>query len=197
MSRAAGDLTDERQLFVEALRLFAAREGGTAEKLRALTDDGRESHNPQLCAKLAQLGYLGVGIAEEHGGGGGTIVDTCLLMEEVFYAKLPLTGLYTSLTVAEAIARHASEELKRELLGSIAAGEVHALGFSEPEAGSDLASLRCRARRVDGGYVVDGQKTWTSNAQFAAHVLLMVRTGAPDSRHDGITMLSVPMDSEG
>ena len=197
MSAAALDLTDERRAFVDALRTFAAREAGTEERLRELTDDHRESHNQELYEQLADLGYLGVGIPEEHGGGGGTIVDTCLLAEEVCYAGLPVTGIYTSLTVAEAVRRHAAGELRHELLESIARGEVHALGFSEPEAGSDLASLRCRARRVEGGYVVDGQKTWTSNAHFAKHVLLMVRTGGPESRHDGITMLSVPMDSEG
>jgi isovaleryl-CoA dehydrogenase len=190
-------MTDERRAFVEALRALAAGEAGTEEQLRELTDDHRESHNPGLYRKLAELGYLGVAIPEEHGGGGGTIVDACLLMEEVCYGRLPLTGIYTSLTVAETVKRHAGAGLRDELLQSIARGEVHALGFSEPEAGSDLAALRCRARRVEGGYVVDGQKTWTSNAQFAEHVLLMVRTGDPDSGHRGITMLSVPMGSDG
>ena len=190
-------LNDERQAFVEALRDFARRECGTNERFLELTDHGAESHSPELYGKLAELGYLGAGIPEEYGGAGGSIVDSCLLMEEVFYANLPVFGITSTLTVAQAILRHAGEELKHELLGGICRGAVHSLGFSEPEAGSDLASLRCRARRVDGGWVVDGQKTWTSNAQFAEHVLLMVRTGAPDSGHDGITMLSVPMRSEG
>src|SRR4051794_17092969 len=97
---------EERSAFVDALRTFAARECGTAEQLDALTKGGTESHNEQLCRKLGELGYLGVGVPEEDGGGGGTIVDTCLLMEEVCRAKLPLTGLYTSLTVAEAVQRH-------------------------------------------------------------------------------------------
>src|SRR5882724_6173111 len=171
---------DERRAFVDALP-----RGGT------------ESHNEELCRKLGALGYLGVGVPEEDGGGGGTIVNTCLLIKDVCRAKLPLTGLYTSLTVAEAVQRHATGELRRELLSSICAGETHSLGYSEPEAGSDLASLRCRATPVDGGYVVNGQKTWTSNAQFAEHILLMVRTGGPESRHDGISMLSLPMAGDG
>jgi alkylation response protein AidB-like acyl-CoA dehydrogenase len=191
------ETTDERRAFVDALRTFAARECGTAEQLEQLTNGGAESHNPELCRKLAELGYVGVGVPEEDGGGGGTIVDTCLLMEEVCRAKLPLTGLYTSLTVADAIQRHAAGDLRRELLASICSGEIHSLGYSEPEAGSDLGSLRCRAEHVAGGYVVNGQKTWTSNAQLAEHILLMVRTGGPGSRHDGISMLSVPMATEG
>jgi alkylation response protein AidB-like acyl-CoA dehydrogenase len=197
MSATVEDRTDERRAFVDALRTFAAGECGSAEQLAELTRGGEESHSPELYGKLAELGYLGVAIAEEHGGGGGTIVDACLLMEEAFYAKLPVFGIATTLTVAEAIERHAAPALAEELLGGICAGSVHALGFSEPEAGSDLASLRTRAREVDGGYAVDGQKTWTSNAQFAEHILLMVRTGEPGSGHRGITMLSVPMSSEG
>jgi len=193
----SADIVDERRAFVDALRTFAARECGTAEQLDALTNGGTESHDPALCRKLGELGYLGVGIPEEDGGGGGTIVDTCLLMEEVCRAKLPLTGLYTSLTVAEAVERHAAGALRRELLASICGGEVHSRGYSEPEAGSGLAALRCRATPVAGGDVVDGQTTWTANAQFADHILLMVGSGAPDSRYDGITMLSVPMATEG
>jgi alkylation response protein AidB-like acyl-CoA dehydrogenase len=190
-------LTDERQDFVEALRTFAARECGTAEQFDALTDGGAESHSPEIYGKLAELGYIGVGIPERFGGGGGTIVDVCLLKEELFYAKLPVFGITSTLTIAEAINRHAREELAHELLEGICKGSIHALGFSEPEAGSDLASLRCRATRVDGGWVINGQKTWTSNAQFADHVLLMVRTGSGEQQHHGITMLAVPMRQEG
>lgn len=171
------DLSDEREAFVDAVRTFAAGEAGTAEKLEQLTDHHEVSHNVELCRKLGELGYIGVGIPEEHGGGGGTIVDTCLLVEELFYAQVPVTGLYTLLTVAETVERNAEGDLKDELLRSICAGDGHVLGFSEPEAGSDLAALRCRAKATDGGYVVDGQKTWTTNAHFGDHVLLMVRTG--------------------
>jgi alkylation response protein AidB-like acyl-CoA dehydrogenase len=76
-------------------------------------------------------------------------------------------------------------------------GSVSSLGFSEPEAGSDLANMRTKAVPGDGGYVINGQKTWTSNAQFAEYILLMARTGSGDRRHDGITMISVPMDTPG
>src|SRR5215213_2460620 len=196
-SAATVDMTDERMAFVDALRTFAAGECGSAERLEELTSGHEHSHNVNLCHKLGELGYIGVGIPEEHGGGGGTIVDTCLLVEELFYAKVPVTGLYTSLTVAETVERHAQGDLKDQLLRSICDGDVHVLGFSEPEAGSDLASLRCSAKRVDGGWTVNGQKTWTTNAHFGDHVLLMVRTGEPGSRHKGITMLSLPMDTEG
>ncbi|WP_052665769.1 acyl-CoA dehydrogenase family protein [Nitriliruptor alkaliphilus] len=194
---AAGLLTEERAAFTEALRDFARRECGTPQKLQELTDGGVESHHQGLYEQLGGLGYLGVGIDERFGGGGGSIADTCLLLEEVFYGKLPVFGITTSLTVAAALERHASDALKAELLPGLCTGEVHALGFSEPEAGSDLASLRCAARPSGDGWVVDGQKTWTSNAQHADHILLMVRTDPDVAKHRGITMLSVPMDTPG
>ncbi len=197
MTVSIADLTDDRQAFVDAVRSFAAGEAGTPDRLQELTNHHEVSHNVALCRQLGELGYIGVGISEDHGGGGGTIVDTCLLVEELFYAQVPVTGLYTSLTVAETVERWAEGDLKDELLRSICAGDTHVLGFSEPEAGSDLAALRCRATPTDGGYVVNGQKTWTTNAHFGDHVLLMVRTGAPGSRHKGISMLTVPMDTEG
>ncbi|MGH2937920.1 MAG: acyl-CoA dehydrogenase family protein, partial [Solirubrobacterales bacterium] len=183
--------------FVDALRTFTARVVGTPEQRAALTDDHELTHSDGLYRRLGELGYLSVGFPEEHGGGGGTILDTCLLVEELFYAKTPVAGLSTTMTVGHAVERHADDELRDDVLRSIARGDTHALGFSEPEAGSDLANLRCRAVRADGGWVVSGQKTWTTNAHFADYVLLMVRTGEQDSRHEGITMLSVPMDSPG
>jgi isovaleryl-CoA dehydrogenase len=196
LAPTSADRQEARHAFVDAIRTFAARECGTAEQLDELTLGGSESHNEALCRKFGALGYIGAGLPEEDGGVGGTIVDTCMLIEEVCRAQLPLAGLYTSLTVAEAVRRHASAELRHELLASICSGETHSLGYSEPEAGSDLAALRCRAVPVDGGYLVNGQKTWTSNAQFAAHVLLMART-SPGTGHEGISMISVPMDADG
>jgi alkylation response protein AidB-like acyl-CoA dehydrogenase len=69
--------------------------------------------------------------------------------------------------------------------------------MSEPQAGSDVGSLQCRAERRNGGYVVNGQKTWISEAHFAKHILLVCRTDASGSKHDGLTMLSIPTDSPG
>jgi alkylation response protein AidB-like acyl-CoA dehydrogenase len=102
-----------------------------------------------------------------------------------------------SLIVANLIKAFASEELKHEVLGGVARGRVEAIAMSEPGAGSDVASLTCRAVRSDGGYVVNGQKTWCTNAHIADHVLLVCRTGDPVARHDGLTMLSVPMGTDG
>ena len=184
-------MTDERRMFVEALRDFAERECGSREQYDALTDGDEDMHNQGLYERLGGLGYLGVGLPEEAGGGGGTIVDSSLLMEELFYAKLPVFGITTALTAAGAIERHATGDLRNELLSAVCEGRVIALGFSEPEAGSDLAALRCKAVPADGGWIVNGQKTWTSTAHIADRILLMARTGKGPRKHDGISMLDV------
>lgn len=194
-------LGPERRAFVAALRNFAERERGGSS--RHVTGPGEaEAHDQALYERLAQAGYLGVSVEERYGGGGGGLVDSCLLMEEVFYAKLPVFGLTSTLVVAETIARHGSEHLKDEVLTRICGGAVQSLGFSEPEAGSDLAALRCRAKATTDGYVINGQKTWTSNAQFADQILLMARTGDDadehhGSKHHGNSMFSIPTDTPG
>ncbi|EHN11045.1 Acyl-CoA dehydrogenase short-chain specific [Patulibacter medicamentivorans] len=191
------DLSDERRVLVETIRDIAAREAGTPEQRAALTEDGVEQHNGPLYRSLAELGFVGIGLPEEHGGGGGTIVDVCLFLEEAFYGQLPIMGISTTLVAAEAIERHGSEELKHDVLGRVCRGEVLAIGMSEPEAGSDLGALRCRAQKISGGYLVNGQKTWSSNAHFADRVMLMVRTDDSGAKHEGISMLDVDLAGPG
>jgi alkylation response protein AidB-like acyl-CoA dehydrogenase len=83
------------------------------------------------------------------------------------------------------------------VLGSICAGAVKSIAMSEPDAGSDVAAMRCRAARVDGGYVVDGHKTWISNAHVADEIVLVCRTSTGARKHDGLSMLRVPSDAPG
>ena len=93
--------------------------------------------------------------------------------------------------------RFGSETLKAEILGDIARGRIAAIAMSEPEAGSDVGSLTCRAERVNGHYVINGQKTWITAAHAADHILLVCRTGRFEDRHQGLSMIAVPGDSEG
>src|SRR6202035_873523 len=86
-------LTDEQKSFVEAIRDFAARECGTREQRDALTDGGKEVHNPELYKRIADLGWLGVAIPEEYGGSGGGATDMCLLLEETALGLIPV-GFY-------------------------------------------------------------------------------------------------------
>ncbi|HEX2129331.1 MAG TPA: acyl-CoA dehydrogenase family protein [Solirubrobacterales bacterium] len=190
-------MTDERKAFVEAIRDFCKRELGTREQRAAATQEYKEAHSAEIYAKLAELGWLGASIAEEYGGSGGSIVDACLFLEETSRGMVPMAGFPVSLIVAGAYERFGTEEQKAEILGGICDGRVEAIAMSEPEAGSDVGNLQCRAERSNGGYVLNGQKTWISAAHIADHILVVARTGREESKHEGITMFSVPTDAEG
>jgi isovaleryl-CoA dehydrogenase len=190
-------LTDEQQDFVRAIRDFAKREAGTPELREQLTGRYTELHNRELVNKLGELGWLGASIPEQYGGIGGGMVDACLFLEEGFRGLLPMAGYPVSLIVAGATEKFGSEEMKEEILNGICQGRVEAIAMSEPGAGSDVGALSCRAERSNGGYVLNGQKTWISAAHIADHVLVVARTDNSGSKHEGMTMFSVPADAEG
>jgi isovaleryl-CoA dehydrogenase len=190
-------LTDEQRAFVESIRSFAAREVGTREQRERLTDHGREPHNQEVYERVAELGWVGVSIPEEYGGSGGGVVDMCLMLEETARGLIPIQFVGVSMISAGAVGRFGSDDLKRELLGGIARGRPECIAMSEPEAGSDVGAMSCRAERVDGEYVINGQKTWITGAHVADHVLLVCRTTRGEDKHQGLSMLSVPRDVDG
>lgn len=190
-------LTDEQKSMVDTVREFAARECGTREKLLELTNGGKTHHNDEISRKLADLGFLGLSIPEEYGGAGGTLSDACLLVEEIAYNQIPVGSYAVTLIVAHVYLNFASEELKKEVLGNVVAGGATAIAMSEPGSGSDVASLRCKAEKSDGGYRLNGQKMWISNAHFSDHVLLVARTSDTGDKHQGISMFSVPTSTPG
>jgi isovaleryl-CoA dehydrogenase len=184
--------TDERRAFVESIRDFARREFGTREQR-----ERHESHDPEVFRRMADLGWLGVSIAEEHGGAGGGVVDMCLLLEETMYGLIPVYGIGTTMIVAGVYERFGTPEQQAEVLGGICRGAVEAIAMSEPESGSDVGSMRCRTEHTDGGWVVNGQKTWISNAHISDHVLVVGRSDRSGSKHEGLTMLNVPAGAAG
>lgn len=190
-------LTDEQRAFVESIRDFAKRECGTREQRDALTDHGREVFNRELYRRVAELGWLGVAIPQEYGGSGGGAVDLCLMLEESARGMIPISFFAVSMIVAGAYARFGTEEQKREVMGGVAAGNVEAIAMSEPEAGSDVGSLTCRAERSNGGYVINGQKTWITGAHEAEHILLVCRTRRTGDKHEGLSMIQVPPGTDG
>ncbi len=191
------NFTDEQRAFVEAIRDFARRECGTREQRDALTEHGREPHNQQLYERIADLGWLGVAIPEPYGGSGGGAVDMCLLCEEFERGQIPMAFFGVSMITAGAVQRFGSEPLKQEILGGVARGRVEAIAMSEPEAGSDVGNLSCKAERGNGGYLINGQKTWITAAHAADHILLVCRTNRTGNKHEGLSMISVPSDAEG
>ena len=191
------EFTPEQKAFRAAIADFAERECGTMEQREHLTNGGVEPTNMEIMRKLGELGWTGVSIAEEYGGSGGGVVDQTIFLEEFSRGMVPAAGFGTTAIVQGAVERHGTEDQKKEILGGIAAGNVEAIVMSEPESGSDVGSLTCRAEKVDGGYVINGQKTWCSNAQISTNILTIVRTDDSGSKHEGITMLVVPNPSEG
>lgn len=147
--------------------------------------------------RLGRDGWLGLAWPREYGGRGKSYFAQWLVIEELSYRKLP-EMLMSVTMIGPTLMRVGSPEHQREFLGGILAGDIEfCLGFSEPGAGTDLAALQTRAVREGDEYVVNGQKIFTTGAQYSTHIWLAVRTGAPDSRHRGITLLIVPLDTPG
>ena len=190
-------LSDEQQDFVAAIRDFCARECGTQEQREQLTEGHETHHNDALYKKMAELGWLGLTIDEEHGGSGGSMLDACLFMEETSRGLAPIGGYATTLIVAGATQRFGTEEQKQKILGGIASGSVEAIAMTEPEAGSDVGALSCTATATDGGFVLNGQKVFCSNAHIADHVLVVCRTTKGESKHEGLSMIWLPRETKG
>jgi isovaleryl-CoA dehydrogenase len=186
-------LSDEQQDFVRALRDFAAREVDSALIERFENDH----HSDELAAKLAELGWWSLCIDEEYGGSGGTFSDAVLFLEEIARGSVPVAGYGVTLIVVGALNKFGTDEQKREHLGHVARGGVLAIAMSEPDAGSDVASLKTRARLEDGEWVLNGSKMWCSYAHKASHTLIVCRTQEGSERHEGLSMILVPRGAEG
>ena len=190
-------LTHEQEDFVRAIRDFCSREI-TDEKLRTLTNDFEDMHSDDVARQMAELGWYGLTIDEKYGGSGGTFLDAALFLEETSRGRAPLGGYNVTLIVVGALNRFGTEEQKQDLFGRVCKGGTLAIAMSEPDSGSDVASLKARARREDGEWVLSGAKMWCSYAHKASHILIVVRTGeANGNPHEGLSMILVPRDTPG
>jgi alkylation response protein AidB-like acyl-CoA dehydrogenase len=168
--------------------------------LGGFTDDPEDLETTRrFCKVLAAEHLLALAWPTEFGGGGASVWEQTVVREEMWAHFEPRGPQYMGLNwIGPAIMRFGTPEQQRLHLSRIAAGEaIWCQGFSEPDAGSDLASLRTAARRVDGGWRVSGQKIWTSYAQVADWCFLAARTGPPGSGRDGVSIFLVPMDRPG
>jgi len=165
---------------------------------RVLDEDAQ--FDPELRRLLVERGWLGAGWPRAWGGQERTPEELLVLNEEVRYRGVPVRRLFTTVNiVGGAILRHGTDGQKRRFLPGIRQGEtLFCLGYSEPGAGSDLASLRTSARKTDGGWIVDGQKIFTTFGHRSDYHWLAVRTD-PDATppHAGISVFIVPLDSAG
>jgi alkylation response protein AidB-like acyl-CoA dehydrogenase len=189
--------TEERRALVDALRNWTRREFGGTDPHRITPDTEDPEVLRGVARQIADLGWLGVALPEEYGGGGGGIVDACLIMEELWYARVPAAAVIVSMIVGKVVQNFGTPEQRKEVISAICSGELASISMSEPQAGSDVGSLTCRAVRDGDDYVVDGQKTWTSAAHYADRILLVCRTSTEGRKHEGISMLLVPTDQPG
>ncbi len=194
MGKRAGDLRRElRELVAEHV---------PEHFLGAFTHDPADLETAQrFCRTLAERNLLCLAWPQEFGGGDASVWEQTVVREEMWAAHEPRGAQYMGVNwVGPIIMRHGSAEQQRRHLPPIAAGEViWCQGFSEPEAGSDLASLRTFARPDGDGWLVSGQKIWTSYATMAQWCFLLARTsrigeGATTKKQQGLTIFLVPMD---
>lgn len=168
-------------------------------ELRAECAD-REGGGPlyhQAMQRMGREGWLGLGWPKEAGGGGRSLVDEFIFFDEMHRQGFPIP-LLTLNTVGPTLAQFGTPEQKAKYLPQILAGKLHfSIGYSEPSAGTDLASLTTRAERVGDEYVITGQKIWISLADHADFLWLACRTDPTAPKHRGISIIMVPMNALG
>ena len=191
------DYTAEQEALRKELREYFAR---------LLTDDVRaELGHPgegsplfrTLVREMGRAGWLGIGWPIEYGGQGRSAMEQFIFFDEVQRAGAPFPFV-TLNTVGPTIMRFGTDEQKAFFLPGILSGDINfAIGYTEPDAGTDLASLRTRARRDGDEYVIDGSKVFTSGANQADYIWLAARTNPEAPKHKGISILAVPTSSPG
>jgi len=150
-----------------------------------------------LIGKIGDRGWIGMSWPEEYGGRDADLIDQYIFEEELARARIPL-NLGNFIEQAPAIMHAGTEEQKTYFLPRIVKGEItFALGYSEPSGGTDLGSLKTRAVEDEDGYLINGQKVFTTRAEQSSHIYLMARTDPDAPKHKGISIFLVPMDTPG
>lgn len=187
--------SEEQELLLAEVRRFAE------ERIRPGVDErDREHRFPEdIVREMGELGLLGMMVGEEYGGAGLDAVTYCMAVEEL--ARVcPATAVTMSVTNSVCcwpIARFGSEELKRRLLPDLASGRmIGGFGLTEPGAGSDVGSMRTRARRDGDGWVLDGEKAWITNAGYAGAYVVVARSDPEAGKHS-LSAFVVPADAPG
>ena len=188
--------TEQEALRQEVQQFIADNVDGPVRDEIANTDE--MSQGPlvrDLRKKVAEKGWVGISWPKEYGGQDGSRIDQYIVEEEFSRIGVGVGGAGSG---APAILAAGTEEQKKTLLPGLISGEITlALGFTEPQAGADLASLQCRAVKDGDEYVINGQKMYTSSAHYASHIYLMARTDPDAPKHRGISIFIFPMDTPG
>lgn len=165
-----------------------------------LADEERNyAFSREFCKKLAAKGWLIMSWPEEYGGGGGDVWKENVLREEMWAVGEPRGQQYQSINfIGPMIILFGTDAQKERFLKPMTTGEANwCQAFTEPEAGSDLASLKMTAEQTDNGFILNGHKSWVSYAQNAEHCILLARTNPDVPKHKGLSMFLVDMDTPG
>ena len=194
------EFSEEQQAFLAEVEAFLD------EHFDPVVMDVTRENMAQICdtperrafmKQVGERGWLGITWPKEYGGREGDGVYEYLLNEALAKRGAPQIGKGVGI-IGKTLIRYGSETLKEEFLPKILANEVEfAVGYSEPNAGSDAASMQLKATQVGGGWVLNGQKTWTTSAHFAEWYWVGARTDPHAPKHHGITLFLVPMDHPG
>lgn len=191
------ELADEQAALRREVRRFAEAE---IAPFAVAWDSDDDDYPRQLFAVLGKLGWLGIGFDERLGGSGGGPVERCILFEELTRASAGVAlGIYVHTALAAAaLSEVASAELARELVPPLLRGEATgAWAYAEPDAGADVTRVRLAARRDGDAYVLNGSKTYITNATFADLVLVVARTAGEPGRLAGLSVFAVDGESAG
>jgi alkylation response protein AidB-like acyl-CoA dehydrogenase len=172
-----------------------------SQEFTPAVDAWHSGWDEEFTRALAARGWIGMTIPEKYGGGGRTFFERFIVTEELLAAGAPVAAHWIAdRQIAPSLLAHGTEAQKQAFLPSIARGECFfAIGMSEPESGSDLASVRTRAQRTGGGWLLTGTKVWTTGAHRAHAFLVLARTAPPDpaARHDGLSQFIVDLRAPG
>jgi alkylation response protein AidB-like acyl-CoA dehydrogenase len=187
--------TEEHEKLREELRSYFSNlmTPDVRESMRQAEGEyGKVETYRALVKQMGSDGWLGIGWPEEYGGQGRTFLEQLIFTDEASIAGAPVPFL-TINTVGPTIMKFGTDEQRKRFLPKILAGDLHfSIGYSEPEAGTDLASLKTRAVKDGDTWVINGQKMWTSLIQYADYVWLAARTDPEAPKHKGLSMFIVP-----
>ncbi|GAA1053788.1 hypothetical protein GCM10009570_23770 [Dietzia natronolimnaea] len=192
------DLTGEQRALQAELREYFSTLISPEEAADIATTRHGDTY-AEIITRMGRDGWLGVGWPTEFGGKGFGHIEQLIFTNEATRADVPLPSV-TLQTVGPTLQKYGSEVQKERFLPGILDGSIHfAIGYSEPDAGTDLAALRTTARRDEatGDWIINGQKMWTTGGHHADYIWLAARTGTPDSRHRGLTIFIVDTSDPG
>jgi alkylation response protein AidB-like acyl-CoA dehydrogenase len=190
--------TPEEEAFRQEVRAFLEAEATDEIRRQHSTDKGLGPEGREFSLKLGEKGWLGLGLPEEYGGSGGSLKDEIIFIQELARHEVRVLTIVGRYLAGPTILRFGSEEMKKEFLPRIARGEIEfALGYTEPQAGSDLMAMQMRAVEEGDYFIINGTKIFNTGCHFADYHWLAVKTDPTGPRHQSISLFVVDMDAPG